>query len=266
MPDLVVEGCTKRFVGAGKQMVTAVNDLSLSVDRGVVVGILGSNGAGKSSLLSLIAGTSLPECGKIYARGTDITYSPSWKRVHVVARVRQNPEHNMLSPLTIEDNFALAVARRERRFRLRRAGGAQIRAKAAELLEPLGMGLENRLSTVTGTLSGGQRQAVAITMASIGDPAVLLLDEHLAALDPNSARKVSDITEELVRSKNITTLMVTHDMNHALERADRLLMMHEGRILLDFDKEKMVGLTPRDLHMQFANLAGESLPDSTLLS
>lgn len=264
--DLLVEGCTKRFRGTGQDLVTAVDNLTLRVSGGGMVAIIGSNGAGKSTLLSLIAGTTFPDSGRIVVSDRDISRMPSWQRVNLVSRVRQNPEHNMLSALTIEDNIALVLARGRGRFRLRRAGGRQVRELAREALAPLGMGLEDRLHARTGTLSGGQRQAMAVAMSSLGSPAVLLLDEHVAALDPNSAKRVTELTERLIRERGITTLMVTHDMAYALRHADRLLLMHAGRVVLDIQRDVMESLTVEDLHHQFSELAGEVLPDSTLLA
>ena len=264
--DLVVVNCTKRYHGAGHEVFTALDGMNLTVARGTVVSIVGSNGAGKSTLLSIVSGNVLPDAGRVIVRGADITSLPSWKRVRTVARVRQNPEFNMLSALTIEENFTLALARGRGRFGLRIAGGQHVRNAARDVLAPLGMGLEKRLGTITGALSGGQRQAMAVAMASIGEPAVLLLDEHVAALDPNSARRVNEITDELVRKANITTLMVTHDMGHALERSDRLIMLHAGRIVLDIDRRLDAGLSIQDLHDRFAALVGQTLPDETLLS
>jgi putative ABC transport system ATP-binding protein len=264
--DLVVTHCTKRFQGAGKDVLLAIDDLSLSVPQGQVVALLGSNGAGKSTLLSVIGGNLLPDAGSITIGGEDITLLPSWKRVGKVARVRQNPEQNVFSALTIEENFALALAKLPGRFTLRRAGGKKVRQRAAESLEPFGLGLELRLHALAGTLSGGQRQAVAVAMAMLGRPKVILLDEHVAALDPTSARLVSDETEQLVRSAGITTLMVTHDMAFALERADRLVMLHRGRQVMDIKGEEKAGLDVFGLIGRFEELTGDAIPDRLALS
>jgi putative ABC transport system ATP-binding protein len=231
-----------------------------------VVALLGSNGAGKSTLLSVIGGNLLPDAGSITIGGEDITLLPSWKRVGKVARVRQNPEQNVFSALTIEENFALALAKLPGRFTLRRAGGKKVRQRAAESLEPFGLGLELRLHALAGTLSGGQRQAVAVAMAMLGRPKVILLDEHVAALDPTSARLVSDETEQLVRSAGITTLMVTHDMAFALERADRLVMLHRGRQVMDIKGEEKAGLDVFGLIGRFEELTGDAIPDRLALS
>ncbi len=264
--ELLVEDCSKTFVAPGREVVKALNGISFRVPKGSLVAIVGSNGAGKSTLLSLIAGNTLPDRGRIVVSGKDLTSLPSWRRVGLISRVQQDPQRNMVSTLTIEENFTLALAGKRGRFGLRRTSSSKVRELAAELLKPLKMGLEDRLSEVSGSLSGGQRQAVAVAMASLGDPAVVLLDEHVAALDPHSAQKVSDVTEQLVRANGITALMVTHDMTHALRYADRLFMMHRGRAVLDLEGEQLKGVTVSDLQAQFAELAGGSLSDTTLLS
>lgn len=265
-PDLMIEGCTKRFVAPGRETFKAIDDLSLVVEPGTFVSVIGSNGAGKSTLQSIVAGSLLADEGRVLVRGVDVTTLPSWKRIRMVSRVRQNPQDNMVSSLTIEENFALALAGKRGRFPLRRMSASKVRDIANQVLSPLGMGLENRLSAVSGSLSGGQRQAVAVAMASLGSPAVLLLDEHVAALDPNSAARVNQATERIVREQQITTLMVTHDMGHALAHADRLLMMHQGRIVIDCEGVVLRSMTPADLQRRFAELSGGSLSDATLLS
>ncbi|KRF16987.1 hypothetical protein ASH02_01975 [Nocardioides sp. Soil796] len=263
---MTLSGIRKQFITPGHEKVTALDGIDLAVEPGTLVSVIGSNGAGKSTMLSAIAGNLLVDSGRVLIRGEDVTAMPSWRRIQRVSRVRQNPQDNMASTLTIEENFALALAGKRGRFALRRPGRVKIREIAAEKLKPLGMGLEDRLSAVSGMLSGGQRQAIAVAMASLGSPAVLLLDEHVAALDPNSAARVHEVTERIVREQRITTLMVTHDMSHALEHADRLLMMHQGQIVLDLAGASLVGVTPRDLQERFAALSGGSLSDAALLS
>lgn len=264
--DVRLTNITKRFQRPGQEDFTALDGISLSVAPGTFLSVIGSNGAGKSTMLSIIAGNILADEGSVEVRGTDLSRRPSWRRVGSISRVRQDPQQNMISALTIEENFALAIAGKSNRFRLRLPSKKSIRNMASELLEPLNMGLEDRLSTISGNLSGGQRQAIAVAMAAIGDPAVMLLDEHVAALDPNSAGRVNEATERVVREKQITTIMVTHDMNHALTHADRLIMMHAGKIVLDFDGPRLRDLEPRDLQEQFASLSGGTLSDATLLS
>lgn len=265
-PDLVVSSVHKQFRGAGDEPVTALDGVDLTVPPGTIVSVIGSNGAGKSTLLSVVAGNVLPDRGRVLIRGTEVTGAPSWRRVRQISRVRQNPQDNMVSTLTIEENFALALAGKRGRFRLRTPRRGAVREIAAEVLRPLGMGLENRLSAVSGTLSGGQRQAIAVAMASLGSPALMLLDEHVAALDPNSAARVNEATERIVREQRITTLMVTHDMAHALAHADRLVMMHAGKVVLDLRGAALTDVTPQHLQERFAALSGGTLSDAALLS
>jgi putative ABC transport system ATP-binding protein len=265
-PALDIRSCTKRFKGFGRNEITiAVNDVSLTLEPGAIVALVGSNGSGKSTLLSMIAGSLLPDEGQILVRGHDITALPSWRRTGHVALVRQNPEHNVFSALTIVENFALADCGKSRRFNLRRAAGLDVRKVAREALAQFAMGLEDRLDALAGTLSGGQRQAVSVAMATSRDPGLLLLDEHVSALDPTRARVVMEQTEAIVRRRGIDTLMVTHDMSHALKHSDRLLMMHRGRIVMDLDKDQKASLTVADLLVRFETLTGETLPDSAVL-
>jgi len=261
---LDIRGCTKRFRSPSGDNVLALDGVSLSVGSGAVVAIVGSNGAGKSTLLSAIAGSSFPDSGSISIRGREVTELPSWKRTGSVAVVRQNPQTNVLGGLTIEENFALARVGRGRAS-LGAAGGRKVRAEAAKALAQFDMGLEDRLSARTATLSGGQRQAVAIAMATLHTPDVLLLDEHVAALDPKSARLVTEKSMQFIRKAGITTLMVSHDMQYALEHSDRLLMMHRGSIVMDLGSEEKDALTVPMLIERFESLSGEALPDRMVL-
>jgi putative ABC transport system ATP-binding protein len=262
---LRVEHCTRTFSGAGGDEIRAVDDVSLDVPSGQVVTIVGSNGAGKSTLLALIAGTSLVDEGRILIDGVDQTLQPSWRRASSVQRVRQNPADNVIGSLTIEENFALVIPDR-RRFWLRRTPRGRLRELAARALAPFEMGLEERLHALAETLSGGQRQAVAVAMATVAAPAVLLLDEHVAALDPKSARLVLEATERIVRSSGTTTLMVTHDMGRALRHGDRLLMMHRGRVVLDLSGDEKGSLEPRDLIDLFERQSGDVVSDRIALA
>lgn len=261
---LGVDKLVKRFTGPSGDSVLALNQLSLSVAAGSVVAVVGSNGAGKSTLLANIAGSAFPDSGRITVRGRDVTDLPSWRRVGSVAIVRQNPQANVLGGLTIEENFALALGGRGFSG-LRLAGGRKVREEAAEALRAFHMGLEDRLSARAGTLSGGQRQAVAIAMATVHKPDVLLLDEHVAALDPNSARLVTEKTAEFIEQASITTLMVTHDMQYALTHSDRLLMMHRGEVVMDLGAEEKAAVTVPMLIERFEQLSGQALPDRMVL-
>ncbi|UVK43653.1 ATP-binding cassette domain-containing protein [Mesorhizobium sp. AR07] len=258
---------TKRFAGLGKKEVfIALDDLTLDIARGSYVALIGSNGAGKSTLLSILMGTLLLDEGSLHIDDEDMSEKPSWQRASKIALVRQNPEHNVLSSLSIEENFALATMGRERAFRLRRYDRDAVRLAARSALQRFGMGLEDRLGESTGTLSGGQRQAVAMAMAAVRNPRVLLLDEHVSALDPKRAKVVADVTEEIVRAQDITTVMVTHDLGHALSHTDRVLMMHRGKVVMDLSGEKKAALDLAELARQFERLVGEALPDRTLLA
>jgi putative ABC transport system ATP-binding protein len=266
-PAIEIRGVTKRFAGLGrKETMTALDGLDLTVARGSYIALIGSNGAGKSTLLSLLAGTLLADEGTILVDGGDITDEPSWGRARDIALVRQNPEHNVLSGLTIEQNFALAMLGRTRAFRLARYDRAEVRAAAAAALGRFGMGLEDRLGESTATLSGGQRQAVAVAMAAVRRPKVLLLDEHVSALDPKRARVVGEVTEEIVRDQNITALMVTHDLGRATASTDRILMMHRGKVVMDLEGRDKETMSVAALAGRFEEIVGEALPDRTLLA
>lgn len=266
-PALEVRGCEKRFKGFGRnETVTAADRIDLTIAAGSIVALVGSNGSGKSTLLSMIAGSQLPDAGRILVRGEDVTDLPSWKRTGRVALVRQNPEHNVFSALTIVENFALADSGQARFFNLKRAADRRVREIAHRALAQFSMGLEDRLDSLSGTLSGGQRQAVSVAMATARNPGLLLLDEHVSALDPTKARLVMEQTEAIVRARGIATLMVTHDMGHAIKHSDRLILMHRGRIAMDLDQDQKKGLTVPDLLSRFEKLTGETLPDTAVLA
>ncbi len=261
-PAIRLINATKRFAGLGKREVfTALDGLNINVQRGCCVALIGSNGAGKSTLLSILMGTLLLDEGSLQIDGADVSDQPSWQRAARVALVRQNPEHNVLSSLSIEENFALALMGREGVFRLRRYDRTAVRDAAREALRKFGMGLEDRLSESTGTLSGGQRQAVAMA-----NPRVLLLDEHVSALDPKRAKVVAEVTEQIIRAQSMTTIMVTHDLGHALAHSDRVLMMHRGRVVMDLSGKQKSELDLASLAASFEELVGEALPDRTILA
>jgi putative ABC transport system ATP-binding protein len=212
-----------------------------------------------------VAGSALVDGGRIIIDGVDETLQPSWRRASLVQRVRQNPADNVIGSLTVEENFALVYPDRHR-FWLKRRPRHKLREVAASALEPFEMGLEDRLSTLADELSGGQRQAVAVAMATIARPAVLLLDEHIAALDPKSGRLVKEATEHIIRESEMTTLVVTHDMANALAHSDRVLMMHRGQIVLDLDQEAKSNLDARDLIDLFERQSGDVISDRTALA
>lgn len=265
-PALEVVNVFKRFKAGGREeYITAVDQINLRLEPAQIVAIVGSNGSGKSTLLSMIAGSLQPDSGEIRVSGTDVTIMPSWKRSGLVALVRQNPEHNVFSDLTLAENFALAEAGKRKSFNFRHAVSAEVREIAQNALAQFSMGLEHRLDNLAGNLSGGQRQAVSVAMVTSRNPGLLLLDEHVSALDPTRARVVMEKTEEIVRARKVATLMVTHDMGHAIRHSDRLVLMHRGRIAMDLDTEQKAGLTVPELLRRFEELTGETLPDSAVL-
>jgi putative ABC transport system ATP-binding protein len=240
----------------------ALDGVTLDVDRGEFVVLLGSNGAGKSTLLNAIAGVYRPDSGSIELDGRDLAGVEEHRRARHIARVFQDPLAGTAGSLTIHENLVLAESRGRRRRLLVPRDAERHRAMLAEL----GMGLEDRLQTRVDTLSGGQRQALAVLMAIQSEPDLLLLDEHTAALDPAAAERVLAVTTRLAEQGHITTLMITHNMSHAIEYGDRTVMMHRGRILFDLDSEQRAGLTVNDLIQRFRALAPDELSDRTALA
>lgn len=241
---LRLSGIQKCFQ-VGREAVRALDGVELEVEAGEFLTMIGSNGAGKTTLLNTIAGTCRPDAGRVVLGEKDVTGLPPHRRARLIGRVFQDPRQGTAPQLTVAENLALARRKgfRGLRFALTRAKAASFR----EALAPLGMDLERRLGERAACLSGGERQALAVLMATLARPKVLLLDEHTAALDPANAEKVLSITEELVKAHAITTLMVTHRMDHALAVGDRLIMLHKGRILLDFSGQEKARLTVQDL-------------------
>ena len=244
----------------------AISDLSLTLNDGDFVTVIGSNGAGKSTLLNAIAGTWLTDGGKIEIDDIDITRLPEHKRAKYIGRVFQDPLMGTAADMWIEENLALASRRGERR-RLLPGITRSERAEYVEMLKPLNLGLENRLTSKVGLLSGGQRQALTLLMATIRKPRLLLLDEHTAALDPATADKVLKLTDELVSKDSLTTLMITHNMQDAIDYGNRLIMMNEGRIILDIAGDEKKQLTKQQLIDRFNSLSDQKLEsDDVLLS
>jgi len=245
--------------------ITALNGISLDVHEQDFVTIIGSNGAGKSTLLNIIAGIYPPEKGgKISIVGQDITNIPEHKHAAYVGRVYQDPSQGTASKLTIEENMAMALLRGRSRG-LRAAINKQRREQFRSALSPLGLGLENRLNAYVSTLSGGQRQSLALVMATISKPAILLLDEHIATLDPKTAENVLDLSDIIVRREKMTTMMVTHNMELALRYGNRLIMMHKGKILVNMAEEEKKKLTIADLVAAFEQAAGEEFKDDSIM-
>jgi putative ABC transport system ATP-binding protein len=228
----------------------ALDALDLTLQDGSFTSVVGTNGAGKSTLLNAIAGSVTPVGGQVLVDGTDVTGWPVHRRAAFAARVFQDPMLGTAPSLTIEENLALAQMRgRRRSFRV--AVDAARRHQYRERLAPFGLGLENRLTAKAGLLSGGQRQVLALVMATLTSPRVLLLDEHTAALDPRSAELVMKATAEIVAGGRLTTLMITHNMRHALAHGDRLLMMESGRVKLDLDATARRDMTVPELVERF---------------
>lgn len=244
----------------------ALNGLSLTISDGDFITVIGGNGAGKSTMQNAICGTWQPDSGKIILDGTDITSYPEHKRAKFLGRVYQDPMTGTAANMQIEENLALAMRRGKPRSL--RIGITQAeREKYRETLAELGLGLESRLSAKVGTLSGGQRQALTLLMATIQKPKLLLLDEHTAALDPKTAAKVMELTQKIVDENKLTTLMITHNMRDAIHYGNRLIMLHEGRIILDISGEEKKKLTVTDLLEMFTKASGsEFANDRAILS
>lgn len=244
----------------------ALKDLSLDLADGESIAVIGGNGAGKSTLLNAVAGVWNVDSGTIRLGDVDITHLPEFKRAKYIGRVFQDPMMGTAANMQIEENLALAARRGQRRS-LRQGITKAEREQFQELLKILDLGLENRLTDKAGLLSGGQRQALTLLMATLQKPKLLLLDEHTAALDPKTAAKVMEVTRTLVNQDKLTTLMITHNMRDAIEYGDRLIMMYEGRIALDIGGEEKQKLTVEDLLAKFGQATGSSeTTDKLLLS
>ena len=225
----------------------ALEGLNLQLEKGDFVTILGSNGAGKSTLFNTIAGTYRPDSGKVYLDGKDITNLPDFKRSKDIGRLFQDPLKGTAPNMTIEENLALAYLRANHATSPFSMISKKDRAEFREKLSMLGLGLEDRMNQPVGLLSGGQRQALTLLMATLVTPKILLLDEHTAALDPGTAEVVLELTKRIVAENGITCLMITHNLASSLDLGNRTMMMQNGRIVLDLKNEQRQGLTPDDL-------------------
>jgi putative ABC transport system ATP-binding protein len=225
----------------------ALENLSLHLESGDFVTILGSNGAGKSTLFNTIAGTYLPDSGKVILDGRDITRLPDYKRSKEIGRLFQDPLKGTAPNMTIEENLALAYLRANHAKSPFSMVSRADRAEFRERLSMLNLGLEDRMDQPVGLLSGGQRQALTLLMATLVTPKILLLDEHTAALDPGTAERVLELTKQIVAEHKITCLMITHNMSSALALGNRTILMQGGHIVLDLKNEQRQGLTPEDL-------------------
>ena len=257
---------TKIFSRGTPDEKRALNDLSMILNDGDFVTVIGGNGAGKSTMQNVISGAQTPEEGQVLLDGVDVTGLPEYKRARYLGRVYQDPMIGTAANMQIEENLALAVRRGKRRT-LRAGIKASEREEYKKKLGELDLGLETRLSAKVGTLSGGQRQALTLLMATLQKPKLLLLDEHTAALDPKTAAKVMELTQRLVTEHKLTTLMITHNMRDAINYGNRLIMLHEGKVILDISGEEKKKLTVTNLLEMFTKASGdEFVSDKAILS
>lgn len=261
---LNVDHISKTFFPNTVNERRALVDLSLRLENGDFVTVIGSNGAGKSTLLNAVSGRLPVDTGEVLINDVSVKRLPDYRRARYIGRVFQDPMAGTAPDLTIEQNLALAYLRGKGR-----GLGIGVTAKRKHLfrdeLARLELGLENRLTTRVGLLSGGQRQALSLLMAGFTKPAILLLDEHTAALDPARAAHVTELTRQIVASESLTTLMVTHNMQQAIDLGNRLIMMHEGRIIYEIDGEQKAATTVDDLLGRFASIKGAVVDDKTML-
>ena len=263
---LEIRNISKTFNPGTINEKKALLDLSLTLKDGDFVTVIGGNGAGKSTLLNAVAGVWPVDCGSILLDGEDITALPEHKRAKYIGRVFQDTMMGHATNMQMEENLALALRRGQKRG-LRWGVTKAERQEYREKLKTLGLGLEDRMTVKVGLLSGGQRQALTLLMASLRKPKLLLLDEHTAALDPATAAKVLELSDQIVEENGLTALMITHNMTDAIKHGNRLIMMDQGRIILDIEGEDKKHLTKKDLMDKFAQVAGYQLDsDETLLT
>lgn len=241
-----------------------INDLSLHLRKGDFVTVIGGNGAGKSTILNLIAGVYPPDNGKIILDGESMTSLPEYKRAKHLGRVFQDPMMGTATNMEIQENLALAYRRGKHRG-LRWGISKEEKSLYMDKLKNLDLGLEDRMSSKVGLLSGGQRQALTLLMATLTQPKILLLDEHTAALDPKTAERVMDLTQKIVTSNNLTTLMVTHNMKQAILYGNRLIMMYEGKIIYDVEGEEKSKLKVTDLLQKFESVSHGSFANDRMI-
>lgn len=263
---LEITNLTKTFNPGTINQKVALNGVDLTLNDGDFVTVIGGNGAGKSTLLNAVAGVFTPDSGKIVIDGIDVTNLPEYKRAKLLGRVFQDPMMGTAADMQIDENLALA-ARRGKLRGLRWGISKAERETYREMLSLLELGLEDRLTSKVGLLSGGQRQAITLLMASLNKPRLLLLDEHTAALDPKTASKVLEITDKIVSDNKLTTLMITHNMRDAIAHGNRLIMMHSGRVIVDVSGEEKKKLTVEQLLNLFSNASGDEFTsDRAMLS
>lgn len=257
---LKIQGVSKTFNPNTVNEVKALRNVSLTIEPGSFTAIIGTNGSGKSTLLNAIAGTFIPDKGSITINEKEISQWPEFKRAKFVGRVFQNPFAGTAAEMSIAENIVLAMRRGQVRS-LKTALNSKVKQEIADRITMLKMGLEDRLDNPIGTLSGGQRQALTLLMATWLKPDLLLLDEHTAALDPKSAAKVAELTKEIIERENLTALMVTHSMQQAVDLPDRIVMMHRGQIVEDYQKEEKKRVRISDLLETFDRVQKRELFD-----
>ncbi|MBM7655059.1 ABC transporter ATP-binding protein [Neobacillus cucumis] len=233
----------------------AIDHVNLALKPGDFVTVIGSNGAGKSTLMNIISGVLIPDVGEVHIAGKNVTNMSEYNRSRMIGRVFQDPMAGTAPSMTIEENLAMAYSRNKTRT-LRKGVTKKRRDYFREVLESLHLGLENRLSAKVGLLSGGERQALSLLMATFTEPSILLLDEHTAALDPSRAELITNLTKEIVAKYNLTTLMVTHNMQQAIDLGNRLIMMDKGQIILEVNEEEKQKLTIESLLSEFRRIRG----------
>ena len=258
---LKINHVSKTFNPGTQDAKKALDDLTLHVKNGDFISIIGANGAGKSTLFGAICGDFLTDSGSIILDNTDVTMLPAHHRARVIGRLFQDPMRGSAPNMSIEENLSLAAGHGGWLSRLSKADKQEFR----ERLSLLGMGLENRMKSPVGLLSGGQRQALTLLMATVNPPKLLLLDEHTAALDPGTAEKVLELTKQIVKEGNLTCLMITHNMQSALELGNRTIMMDNGKIILDVSGEQRANLTVPDLLRIFKESSGKNLTNDRML-
>lgn len=261
---LCVDSISKTFFPGTINEKKALCDLTLHLKPGDFATVIGGNGAGKSTTLNAIAGVWPIDKGRILIDGVDVTKEPEYQRARYIGRVFQDPMLGTAAGMMIEENLAIA-SRRGEFPGLRWSSSSEQQERFYEMLKSLELGLEDRMTAHVGLLSGGQRQALTLLMATIKRPKLLLLDEHTAALDPKTAAKVLELTERIVKRDSLTTLMITHNMRDALRFGNRLIMMHEGHILVDVSGEEKKNLTIRDLLEMFEKASGDDMVSDKLL-
>lgn len=244
----------------------ALDRINLTLNAGDFVTVIGSNGAGKSTLMNMISGVMTPDVGTVSIDGQNVTPITEYKRAKLIGRVFQDPMAGTAPSMTIEENLAMAYSRNKSRS-LRKGVTKKRKEYFQEVLSSLHLGLENRLTAKVGLLSGGERQALSLLMATFTEPSILLLDEHTAALDPARAELITNLTKEIVKKFNLTTLMVTHNMQQALDLGNRLIMMDKGQIILEVDENQKGNLTIEQLLYEFQRIRGAKMAnDRALLS